>query len=157
MKPIRGNNGNNNRVMNNFFTKMIQRHGEDFLEKANSGELSNGAIQLFRDLSKGRVDIQKHGHYFLNQRLLDVCITEANIKAKYYNTHVQALTFFITNCGEQFQPDFYQQCARSLESDNKALQAYNLIVYYLNGIYATGDPNILPGMISALRNFRSNI
>ena len=156
MKPIRNNKGNN-RPMNNFFIKMIQKYGEDFLEKANSGELANGIPSLFRDLAKGRIDVSKHGHYFLDPRFVNICMIEANSKLQYYIVHTKSLVEFMNNHSANMDANEYQIYQQTLTNDQKSNEAYYIIVCFLDAMQKVWDQNLVFSVVAALRQYRSNI
>lgn len=137
---------------NNFFTKAIQRYGEDFINKIHSMEMKNATSQIFRELAKGRIDIQKHGHYFLDTQFLEICLSEAIEKLNYHAINYQATNWYINNF--RVNSKVYLDV---LEQNRKYCNAYNLIVTHFTNLKMTGDIGHIFALANLLRNFRNNI
>ena len=61
---------NNKKMKNNYFTSMIDRYGEDFLNNMNYGYLVNNiqkdSSRIFREMMGGNIDMTKYAKYFAN-------------------------------------------------------------------------------------------
>lgn len=143
------------KTQNNFFTKSIQKYGEDFLSKMNAKEMQNGAISLFRDIAKGRVDLGKYGHYFLINQFVDNCLVEAYAKLAYHSTNFTALNWFIAQNQANIQD--LETNLQVLESDRRSTQAYECIITNLQALKFSQDLNYLYVMSNNLRYLRNNI
>ena len=149
MAPKFQNNRNQNQ--NNFFTKAIQRYGENFTERMNAQEMKNGAIQLFREIARGRIDSSKYGHYFLDTQFMETCLAEAVEKLNFHAINYQGLNWFINTNGAT------NMHLVVLEQNRRSVCAYDAIVKCLVNIKATGDTSHLCALGNMLRNFRNSI
>jgi hypothetical protein len=140
------------RPMNNFFTKAIERYGENFVIHMNAMDMRNGAISLFRDLAKGKIDVEKHGHYFLNEQLVDNFILEAQAKLMFHSINFNALNWYMANAKDNSDP-----LQATLNQNKNCMIAYDIIVNHLVCIKSTQNINYLYAMMHNLRQYRNNI
>lgn len=141
---------NNNN--NNYFTQNIQKFGKDFLLYKNAKELEQESNKIFRELARGRVDLEKHGHYFLNQQFLESCIVNAYNKYTYHNISFTGINYFVIN-----QPGAGQDMniITVLEQHRRSAEAYCIILQTLNTIKSTYDYSYLYGLYDKLKNYRN--
>lgn len=59
---------NNN--VRNYFTRNIQENGEDFILRKNVQEIEYDFNSIFRDISRGKVDMYKYVNYFTEQQFI---------------------------------------------------------------------------------------
>jgi len=150
-KPNQKNN-------NNFFTKMIQRYGgDDFLSRINARDIQNSAINLFRDIARGKVDMDKHGHYFLDNQFTDNLLIQANSQHTFHSINFTALNWFIMSNPTQISEDSIGVFKGVLEKNRLSYQAYECIIKNLCAVKSTRDLNYLYILTNNLRNFRNNI
>ena len=148
------NNNNNNRPQNNFFTKQQQKHGDDFMKMMTARDIQNGACQIFREIGRGRIDINKFGQYFLDPQFLECLIVEALANLNAHALNYRALNWYISN---NFESQDIQFQTMILDNHKKATQAYEIIFNNLSSIKATGDIHYLFTMANCLKNVRNNI
>ena len=148
----KNNKGNNSF---NYFTREIQKDGNDFLEKKNAVQIQRDAPFVFRQLAKGQIDIFKYVDYFNNQYFLSNLIDAAQVE---YNEHsicrmgIQALV----NQRRGYDNTFTQQecdLYYSIMNRHYALEnAYNIILYHFKLFATTKDPYTISTMVGQLQN-----
>lgn len=74
---------------NNYFTREINNNGVLFLDKKNAKDLQLDAVKIFRDISRGRIDIREYSTYLIDLRLVEAAIIVA--KSKYMLHNISAL------------------------------------------------------------------
>lgn len=150
-RPHMGNKPQGNR--SNFFTKNIQRSGENFLESMNAMDMQRGAIMLFRDLARGNVNIETYGVYMLDYQLLENCLIAANGRLTLHSINFTGVSMYAT----ALSPNIPDNVTAILNYDKDCALAYEIIVRELNNLRNTGDLNHLIVMVNNLRNYRYNI
>ncbi|MDF2805029.1 MAG: hypothetical protein K0S61_4934, partial [Anaerocolumna sp.] len=73
----------------------IKQSGPDFLLKENAASLKRKAMMFFRDVAYGSFEMDKHGQYLSDEKLISIMVNEARIKMVYYNTHCSAINIMI--------------------------------------------------------------
>lgn len=145
--------GKNNRRENNFFTRNIERFGDKFLEHINANDVQNASISIFRELAKGRVNIDKYGHYFTYNQLLDPCIESARIKLTLYSISYRGVSLLSMDPNSATTPEVVSV----MDYHKKCFEAYTIILQQLNNIKIDKDVSHLYVMINALSRYKYNI
>jgi len=135
---------------NNFFTQNIERYGENFLDFINARDIQNQSINIFRSIAKGRINIDKYGHYFTFSQFLEPCIESAKMKYMLYSISYQALCYYsnsVTNAQVISILDYHQKC----------FEAYSIILQELTNIKVDKDISHLYIMASNLSRYKYNL
>lgn len=143
---------NNNN--NNYFSQNIQKFGEDFLVLKNARQLEFDAIKVFREMSQNKINIDKYGHYFLEQQFLDSLIKAANTKYIYHNISYTAISM-VTSQDPRFAQD--QNVLIVLDQHKRSFYAYQLILTVLNNVRATYDYSYIYALSDQLRQYRNDL
>lgn len=149
-----GKNGKNNN--NNFFSQNIRERGEDFINFMNAKDIQYSSVKVFRELSRGKIDLVEYGQYFLDKRFLDGCLIEAHNKYRFYSISyngVVQLINAISYSGQQVDTEVVAVA----EDHKKSMEAYGFIIEGLNAVMTTGDPMNLLRTVSVLTKYRNNI
>ena len=137
----------------NFFDRMIQNNGPDFLASVNSETLRRSAKSLFRDIAFGSIDKNKCGQYFLDKRFMDVMINEAMASHRYYMLHVQSLNN-LAAMDPRYNDEFFQM---TLNRDSSSATAYMHIYQGLLNLAATQNLSYLDMIAANVRSYRLSI
>lgn len=76
---------------NNFFARNIRENGEDFLNGFTSDQLQIFAVNVFRDMVKGKIDITKYVKYLCDDRIIDNFIIAANMKYELFKISYEGM------------------------------------------------------------------
>ena len=49
---------------NDFFSQMKKQYGENFLDYIDSRQLEFKSIQIFRQMARGKINLEENSHYF---------------------------------------------------------------------------------------------
>ena len=116
----------------------------------NTHSMQNHAKKLFRDISKGKVDIAMEMDIFANTLFIDNALIVAASELTEAQIHVNAIN--IAYCGSQ-DP----QIISVFKKDTKKMQAYTLIYQCLNNIKLYNDPSFIYMLANRLPEFRNYI
>lgn len=136
---------------NNFFTQNIDRYGENFLDYLNARDIQNASVNIFRSIARGRVNLDKYGHYFTFNQFLEPCIEVAKTKYLLYSISYQGVDCLIRS--SKSSPDI----VAVLDYHKKCFEAYTIILQQLNNIKMNKDVNHLYIMANALSRYKYNI
>lgn len=140
-----GFNNNNNK---NYFTDNISRFGEDFLKQKNPKNLDMDAIRVFRDLAKGKIEIEKYGKYFLDDTFIDALIKKADENFALYDISYKGVSLIPNK-------DSYVQSV--LTKHGRSSQAYKIILKYLYDVKELKNYKYLYGLVSNINQFRFDL
>lgn len=149
-------NNNNKKNNNGYFQQNIQKFGENFLDYKNAKNLEFEANKIFKDLAKQIINLDKHGHYFLDQQFLYSLLKTAHDKFLYHNvsyTGVQLLVQQTNMRGETVSSNIIFV----LEKHRKAAEAYQLIITHLEMLKTSKDLNYVYVLANNLYNYRYDI
>lgn len=131
-------NNVNKKQKNCYFSNNINRIGENFLDFKNSRDIYFDAPNIFRQLSSGKIDLEKYGHFFFDIPFLTACIETAHQKALYHQISYNGVYFMA--CNMQVVTEDYSNV---LDTHRRAYLAYSLVFNYLSWMKATGNINYL--------------
>jgi len=145
---------NNNRRPNNYFTQQIQRNGVNFLDTARDDNLARDCVRIFRDLSRGNINIADYGDYFLNPRLISAAISTAYSKQVLYGTSKAAMELLINipMCEQQ-----YPTAPIILNHYSRLFEAYSIILDNLIALKNTRNIDFLYTLTSNISKYRNDI
>lgn len=78
-----------------FFEHFLRQSGPDFLLKENAISLKRKAMMFFRDVAYASFEMDKHGQYLSDDRLLELMTNEARGKMMYYIIHCNAISYMV--------------------------------------------------------------
>jgi len=136
-----------------FFEHFIRLSGPDFLIKENNANLKRKAMMFFRDTAYGSFEIDKHGQYLSDDRLMGVMVNEARIKMTYYAVHCSALNVMIQN-NPSSNTDEVQHIARI---DYDSFTAYSIIYNGLTNILYTKNLGMLAVIENQIKSVKYNL
>lgn len=100
----------NGRKMSNWFTRMIDQRGEDFIAagKIYVDEVGKNVDKIIDDIIAGRVDFSKHGKYIIEpiiiDTILDYCANKVNLNTAnlytqnyFYSDYVNRIQYMQTD------------------------------------------------------------
>jgi hypothetical protein len=136
---------------NNFFTQNIDRYGENFLDYINARAIQNASINIFRGIAKGKINLDKYGHYFTFNQFLEPCIESARAKYLLYSVSYRGVECLIrsgiSSADVVSVLDYHKRC----------FEAYSIILQELNNIKVDKDVSHLYIMANKLSQYRFNI
>ena len=171
------NNNKKNNNKPNWFAQQRQKFGEEFMSALNPKVMEQGAIAIFKDMSRSNFDVQRDGMYFLNPQFLLACQLMCKAKMEIHGCHVMAIQCrnminqYINTHGVM-DPDMnyiynsYRYIdERSVEISNsvynddlKCYQCWETIYNTMVYISTTGDIGCLVPLIQQLnKNYRYSI
>lgn len=136
-----------------FFEYFIKQSGPDFLLRENPASLKRKAMMFFRDLAFGSFEIDKHGQYLSDDRLISIMANEARIKLTYYAIHCQGLNALIQLNPRSNTPDF-QDISRK---DSDSFMAYTIINDGLNNLLITKNLGWLEVIANKIKPVRYSL
>lgn len=143
----------NKKVSNNFFARMKNKHGDNFLDYIKSDELARGTKHVFRELARGQIDLNVYGKYFLDKRVLQSCIDVAfsEYDRAYYQTMgLDMLDKYYESNGITKDPNFIT----ILMYNRMSLQAYKVIYDGFKQFEVNKNINYLVGIANNLQQYR---
>ncbi|MGL5751126.1 MAG: hypothetical protein ACRCXT_11400 [Paraclostridium sp.] len=139
---------------NNYFTKNIRDRGEDFLFYKTAKDLEFDAMSVFRDIARGKVDLNKFGGYFLNTQFLDSLIKVSYEKYCTHQISYNGVSMLINSYASMGQsPDMMVLTVN--ENHKRLAEAYLIIYNTLMYIKNTNDVTnlyILPNNLNIYKN-----
>lgn len=156
-KNNNNNKGNNNRNNYNYFSQEIQRNGANFLDRKSASDIQKDAPNIFRQLSRGKIDISQNIEYFRNEYFLQNCIDVAQTKFNYHSVSrlgIQTLMNVRANDPSytQMEYDLYN----AVFSEHQACEiAHKIILDHLTIFKNTEDQNSLLIMVGLLTQYRN--
>ena len=139
-----------------FFSQAKKQYGEDFLRYINARDLQFKAPLIFRQMSKGQINVVENGHYFLDPVFLEACMIAANSKLSLHSISrdgVDLLARNLINSNMQISNDVNAV----LDFHTRASEAYGEILNALNSINNTMNTDCLLPLVSKLNNYRNYI
>jgi len=100
----------NGRKLSNWFTRMIDQRGEDFITagKVSVDEVGKNVDRIIDDIISGRVDFSKHGKYIIEpviiDTILDYCANKVNLNTANLYTQNYFYSDYV-NRGQYMQND----------------------------------------------------
>lgn len=100
----------NGRKLSNWFTRMIDQRGEDFITagKVSVDEVGKNVDRIIDDIISGRVDFSKHGKYIIEpviiDTILDYCANKVNLNTANLYTQNYFYSDYV-NRGQYMQSD----------------------------------------------------
>lgn len=117
--PQKGGNKHQHRP--SWFDQMRQRYGEEFLNVIGSQQVFNATLNIFRDMSQGRFDINKDFAYFTDKVFTTQLLQEIDREGCKRFMHYDAMTLYV----QMVRNDTYAQ--QLLEFDKKCCDCFVLI------------------------------
>lgn len=160
-----GNKKKNKR--SNYFSRNIDRFGENFLTLKTPADLYRDSAQIFRDFAQGNIDIMEYDKYFRDTQFIELLILQAYTKWEFHNISALAVQAFMNNpmMMQMMQnPSMPQQSGPDLNkitgvynSHSSSASAYMIIFTFLNEFKNVGDIQRLTVMCGQLRAYRDYI
>lgn len=147
---MKKNNRGGNNNQNNYFTRNIKDKGNDFVYMKTAKDLEYDAPTVFRDIAKGRVDINKFGGYFLCPQFMESMLKVAHEKYMYHIISFNGVNMMITEYMNKGQ--MVDKVVIEVNENHKRLsEAYSIIYQTLMYVRTTQDITnlyILPSQLS---------
>ena len=135
----------------NYFTKNIDKMGEDFIAMKNSKDFAYEAPMIFRQLAKKRIDLEKYGHYFQDIQFLNTCITVAEEKIGFHFISANSIKYVIdvnSQSGIPVEPIYMQVYTSHMNT----YTAYQIVYDHLTKLKETKDLHYVHYLAAALSN-----
>lgn len=152
------NNKNNNRNSYNYFSQEIQRNGTNFLSRKTANDIQRDASNIFRQLSRNKIDIGSNIDYFSNTLFLDNCLIVAESKFNYHSVSrigIQTLMNVRSTNDPTYSKMEYELYNAIFNQHQAAEFAYKIILDHLTIFNNTKDQNILLAMTGLLSQYRN--
>ena len=133
---------------NNFFTQNIEKYGDNFLDYINARTIQMQSINIFRNIAKGRVNLDKYGHYFTFSQFLEPCIESARSKYEVCAITLNAMQCYIYSGASS------PAIASTFDYHKKNYEAYSIILQQLNNIKMDNDVTHIYTMANALSSYK---
>lgn len=144
----------NRRKQNNYFEYQIKRFGTNFLQSKNSRQLQFDAARIFRDISKGRLDVRDYSEYFKDTQLQAACITTATTKLSLHSISSDGVMMLMQQrMGMNTDQLMMDQMNAVYEYHRNLAEAYSLILEGLTYLRNTGNVNHLSILSQQLRKY----
>lgn len=151
------NNHNNNNNNQSYFDQEIRKGGENFLSRKNSSQLMTESIRALRDLAKGKVNIEKHGHYFLDPTFANSLMTACNIKLSYSSISASGVKQLIDNLNPITASQTDPMIFTVLDSHIRKQKAYEIVLYNLQLLYNTRNLCYLQSLVSQISGYKYDL
>lgn len=155
----KGNNPiqkNNKRMRNNYFTSMIDRFGEDFLNTMPNGNLINSiqrdSSRIFREMVGGNIDMEKYAPYFAHPTFLNTLIDISYRMYEVSNYEFFVFQYYISN-EENRGVRIDDNYIRLREQWRIKKDMYSIINIGLNNFRVDPNPGYLVAMGSSLTSY----
>lgn len=142
----------------NYFSRNIDRFGENFLSIKTPADLYRDAAQIFRDFAQGNIDIPDYEKYFKDTQFISLLIQQAYIKWEFHNISTIAVQTMMNNPQiMQNYPLDLNKVTGVLNSHSSSASAYMIIYNFLTEFVNVGDIQRLTVMCGQLRSYREYI
>ena len=142
----------------NYFSRNIDRFGENFLSIKTPADLYRDAAQIFRDFAQGNIDIPDYEKYFKDTQFISLLIQQAYIKWEFHNISTVAVQTMMNNPQVmQAYPLDLNKVTGVLNSHSSSASAYMIIYNFLTEFVNLGDIQRLTVMCGQLRSYREYI
>lgn len=148
----------------NYFSRNIDRFGENFLTQKTPADLYRDSAQIFRDFAQGNIDIIEYDKYFRDHQFIELLILQAYTKWEFHNISALAVQLFMNNPMMMQNSSTPQQSGSDLNkitgvynSHSSSASAYMTIFTFLNEFKNIGDIQRLTVMCGQLRSYRDYI
>ena len=142
----------------NYFSRNIDRFGENFLSIKTPADLYRDAAQIFRDFAQGNIDIPDYEKYFKDTQFISLLIQQAYIKWEFHNISSLAVQAMMNNPQMmQAYPLDLNKVTGVLNSHSSSASAYMIIYNFLTEFVNVGDIQRLTVMCGQLRSYREYI
>ena len=142
----------------NYFSRNIDRFGENFLSIKTPADLYRDAAQIFRDFAQGNIDIPDYEKYFKDTQFISLLIQQAYIKWEFHNISTIAVQTMMNNPQVmQAYPLDLNKVTGVLNSHSSSASAYMIIYNFLTEFVNVGDIQRLTVMCGQLRSYREYI
>ncbi len=142
----------------NYFSRNIDRFGENFLSIKTPADLYRDAAQIFRDFAQGNIDIPDYEKYFKDTQFISLLIQQAYIKWEFHNISTIAVQTMMNNPQiMQAYPLDLNKVTGVLNSHSSSASAYMIIYNFLTEFVNVGDIQRLTVMCGQLRSYREYI
>ena len=142
----------------NYFSRNIDRFGENFLSIKTPADLYRDAAQIFRDFAQGNIDIPDYEKYFKDTQFISLLIQQAYIKWEFHNISTIAVQTMMNNPQMmQAYPLDLNKVTGVLNSHSSSASAYMIIYNFLTEFVNIGDIQRLTVMCGQLRSYREYI
>lgn len=158
------------RKVNNWFSRMIEQRGEDFLNgnKMSIDEVSRNADRIIDEMIAGKVDYSKYGKYIVNHvvidTLIDFCANKINLNSAnlytqnyFYSDYLNRMQF--ANDTERFiilstTDNMVRNIVRSMSMCERDIAIYSILYSKFKAVKNTGNALLLINLTSELNNYR---
>ena len=134
---------------NTFFDEMA-KIGPDWATKVRPSDIVRRADMMFRDFSRGNVDINKHGVYFLNPAFNGLFITEAWARWYHHAMNKMGLEMIMQRPEMIEHPQMFKNV---YETESKQSSMYWIIYTNLSSLMNTGNLGYLNQLMQDVRPF----
>lgn len=159
------------RKVNNWFSRMIDQRGEDFLNgnKMSIDEVSRNADRIIDEMIAGKVDYSKYGKYIINHvvidTLIDFCANKINLNSAnlytqnyFYSDYLNRMQF-ATSDNERFillstTDNMIRNIVRSMSMCERDIAIYSILYNKFKAVKNTGNALLLINLTNELNNYR---
>lgn len=141
----------------NYFSRNIDRFGENFLSIKTPADLYRDAAQIFRDFAQGNIDIPDYEKYFKDTQFISLLIQQAYIKWEFHNISTIAVQTMMNNPQMMQYPLDLNKVTGVLNSHSSSASAYMIIYNFLTEFVNLGDIQRLTVMCGQLRSYKEYI
>lgn len=161
----------NGRKMSNWFTRMIDQRGEDFIAagKVSVDEVGKNVDRIIDDIIAGRVDFSKHGKYIIEpiiiDTILDYCANKVNLNTANLYTQNYFYSDYV-NRGQYMQTDperfgilntgdnMVRNIVRSMSMADRDIGIYTILYNKFMIVKNTKNAMTLISLNNELNNYR---
>ena len=161
----------NGRKMSNWFTRMIDQRGEDFITigKISVDEVGKNVDKIIDDIIAGRVDLSKHGKYIIEpiiiDTILDYCANKVNLNTAnlytqnyFYSDYVNRIQYMQTD-PERFgilntNDNMIRNIVRSMSMADRDIGIYTILYNKFMTVKNTKNAMVLISLNSELKAYR---
>lgn len=161
----------NGRKMSNWFTRMIDQRGEDFITigKISVDEVGKNVDKIIDDIIAGRVDFSKHGKYIIEpiiiDTILDYCANKVNLNTAnlytqnyFYSDYVNRIQYMQTD-PERFgilntNDNMIRNIVRSMSMADRDIGIYTILYNKFMTVKNTKNAMVLISLNSELNAYR---
>ena len=161
----------NGRKMSNWFTRMIDQRGEDFITigKISVDEVGKNVDKIIDDIIAGRVDLSKHGKYIIEpiiiDTILDYCANKVNLNTAnlytqnyFYSDYVNRIQYMQTD-PERFgilntNDNMIRNIVRSMSMADRDIGIYTILYNKFMTVKNTKNAMVLISLNSELNAYR---
>lgn len=143
--------GNNKKKRpSNYFVNNIERIGENFLDYKNSKDIYYDCPNIFRQLGKRQIELDKYGHFFFDIPFLENCIAACEQRAYFSGVSFNGMYTFCQVNYIQNRIPIPEQINNVMDTHKNSWRVYSTIAYYLRCMRQSGNIQYLYNLADML-------